>query len=398
MPSTLSIIRNVFTDAGERSAAIGIWSGASAAGFALGPVVGGVLLAHFWWGSVFLINLPLCALIVVAGVVLLPESRNPRPGPLDLISAVLSVVGVIATIFAITEGFRGGALPRVAVGAVLGIGALALFGLRQARLAEPLIDLRLFRRPEFAVSTGCALVAMFATAALTFVFSQYFQLVLGWSPLTAGLAGLPGPIAAVIGGLAAAPLVPVWGRGRVLGTGLGLLAVGSLLYAQVGITVDYALLLVPMSLFGVGAGLTVTVASDTVVATVPAQRAGSAAAISETAFELGGALGIAVIGSVLSGVYRAHVAVPAGVPGPAAALVRESIGSALHAVLSLPSTSASTVIATARQAFVNGIAVAALGCAGLAAAFAVIVLLSLRRVPEPVSDRDEIGGPSRVTR
>ncbi|RJQ81313.1 MFS transporter [Amycolatopsis panacis] len=387
MPSTLSIIRQVFADPRERAAAIGLWSGTVTAGFAVGPLIGGALLAHFWWGSVFLINVPAAALIVLAGLRVLPESRNPRPARLDLLSIPLSVVGLVSTIYAITESIRGGPgrLP-VIVAAVAGIGGLVLFGRRQARLAEPLIDFRQFRRAEFSMSVGGALVAMFGTTAISLIFAQYFQLVLGWTPLAAGAASLPGAIAAVAGGLAAAPLAAVWGRSRVVASGFGLIALGCLLYSTVETTARYELLLVPMVLFGFGTGLAVTVASDTVLASVPTERSGSAAAISETAFELGGASGIAVIGSVLSGVYHARLGAPDGLSGSTAVQVRESLGGALEAARSLPPDSAAAVSQAAKEAFVSGIEVATIACAAVAAGFGLIALVMLRRVTAPVGE------------
>ncbi|WP_165845431.1 MFS transporter [Streptacidiphilus pinicola] len=383
MPSTLSILRGVFTDPRERTWAISLWSSTSVAGFALGPVLGGLLLGHFWWGSVFLVNVPVCALVLAAGLLVLPESRAPQPGRLDAPSAALSVVGMVTAVYAVKEAARSGPLhPGVAVTALLGIGALTAFVRRQRRLAEPLIDLRLFRRRAYGVSVAAALVAMFVTAALSLLFAQYFQLVLGWSQLRSGLAGLPGALTAVLGGGAAAPAVAAWGRRRVVPLGLALMGLGCLLYLPVGTAADYPLVLLPMAVFGAGAGLSVAVTNHTVVEAFPPDRAGAAAAVSETAFEVGAALGIALIGTLQAAVYRARLTLPAGLTGDQAARLRESLGDALTG-------STSTALAAARRSFVAGVHIATLTCAAVALAAAAAALLVLRARP-----RTRTGGPT----
>ncbi|WP_019330875.1 MFS transporter, partial [Streptomyces sp. TOR3209] len=232
MPSTLSILRNVFTDPKERTAAIGLWSGMSASGFVLGPIIGGALLNNFWWGSVFLINIPILLVLFIAALLVLPESRNPRPGRLDWPSVVLSTGGVIGLVYAVKEAAHGGVdQPKVWAAAAVGAVALAVFVVRQTKLTHPLIDVRLFRRAAFSGAVCANLFAMFAMVAQSLIFSQYFQLVLDWSPLKAGLAGLPGAAASAVGGGAlAAPLITAIGRGRTVGLGLGLGALGLALY------------------------------------------------------------------------------------------------------------------------------------------------------------------------
>ncbi|MFD2354913.1 MFS transporter [Nonomuraea ferruginea] len=304
MPSTLSIIRNVFTDPAERTTAIGVWSGMSAAGFALGPVIGGLLLDHFWWGSVFLINLPIMALIVVVGVRVLPESRNPEPGRIDLISVALSFAGIVAVVYAVKEAAdKGLAHVDVQVTGVLGVAGLLVFVWRQTKLAEPLIDVRLFRRRAFSASIGTNLLAIFTMMAMSLFFAWYFQLVLGWSPLQAGLAGLPGGLSGAIGGVVAAPLVNRIGRNGVVALGLLLNAVAFFYYSTIGLEVSYPVMACAMVVGGMGIGLAFTVNNDNVLATAPRERAGAAAAVSETSFELGGALGIAILGTVLNSTY-----------------------------------------------------------------------------------------------
>ncbi|MEV0596648.1 MFS transporter [Nonomuraea cavernae] len=384
MPSTLSILRNVFTDPGERTAAIGIWSGMNAAGFALGPVVGGLLLDHFWWGSVFLINLPIMALVLVGGILVLPESRNPDAGGIDLPSVALSFTGIVAVIYAIKEAAHDGlGQGDVQVAGVLGVACLAYFLWRQTRLTDPLIDVRLFRRRAFSASIGTNLLAIFTMMAMSLIFAWYFQLVLGWSPLQAGLAGLPGGLSGAVGGFVAAKLIGFIGRNGVVALGLTMNAGSFLWYSTLGLEVDYLVLLIPMIIGGMGIGFAFTVNNDTILATVPKERAGAAAAVSETSFELGGSLGIAILGTVLNSTYSAGLRVPAGIPGEAA---RESIAGAMHVAASLPPEQGAPLIHAARVAFVEGVHVTGLSAAAMLVVVAVLAFVGLRGVPKVIPE------------
>ncbi|TDC88459.1 MFS transporter [Nonomuraea deserti] len=384
MPSTLSIVRNVFTEPGERTAAIGVWSGMSAAGFAIGPVVGGVLLDHFWWGSVFLINVPIMLLVLVGGALVLPESRNPGAGRLDLPSVVLSFSGVVTAIYAVKEAANKGlGHTDVAAAGVAGVLLLAIFVWRQTRLAEPLIDVRLFRRRAFTASIATNLLAIFAMSAMMLMFAWYLQLVLGWSPLQAGLAQLPGGLAGAVGGVLAAKLINVIGRNGVVALGLAMNAVSFLYYATLGTELNYLTLLPVMVIGGMGVGFAFTVNNDNVLATAPKERAGAASAVSETAFELGGALGIAILGTVLTGAYRANLELPAGVDGSAA---RESIAGALATAADLPPGLAAQVVRAAQEAFVAGVHMTSLVTAALLAVVAGLALVGLRGVPKEIPE------------
>jgi MFS transporter, DHA2 family, multidrug resistance protein len=387
MPSTLSLVRNVFTEPKERTAAVGIFTGVSGAGVGLGPIVGGLVLDHFWWGAVFLINVPVMALVFVLGLILIPESRDPRPGRLDLAGVALSVVGMLGLVYAIKEAARGGVdQVEVAVAAALGIAGVALFVRRQFRRTAPLIDVRLFRQAAFTGSVAANLVAMFALVAQSLIFAQYFQLVLGWSPLKAGLAGLPGAAAAMVTGGLAAPLVKALGRARVVAVGMAMAAVGFVLYTSTGTASHYPVLLAGMLAVGGGMGFTFAVTTDTMLAAVPKERAGAASAISETATELGGALGMAILGSVLNAVYRGSLDLPGTVPTGAAHGARDSLGGAIDGVAGLPAQLAGEVVAAARHAFVDGMHVAALSSAGLAVVAGLVALVTLRRVPAVIPD------------
>ncbi|MEW2071341.1 MFS transporter [Streptomyces sp. NPDC007346] len=404
MPSTLSIVRNTFTDPVERAKAIGIWSSVSSAGFALGPLVGGVLLEHFWWGSVFLINLPVMAIIFVIGFIVLPESKNPEPGRLDALSVLLSVVGLAGLIYTIKDAAHDGLLQSdVGIAVLVAVGALYLFARRQGRLATPLIDVQLFRHRAFSASVGATVMAMFALAGVGFVGSQYFQVVLGWSALHSALAQLPGVLGAVFGAVLAPRLAAGWGRSRTVGLGLSLVTVGLLQYLWLSTDVNYPAVVAALVVTSAGVAMTFTVSADSVMAAVPKERAGAASAVAETAYELGGALGIAVLGSLLSRAYRNSLDLPAGLPGDVGQAARESLALAMRAAARLPEEAGRALGASARDAFMDGLHLAVGVCAALAAVTALAAWRALRgtdttvpvspdEVPEPATDRSPAKG------
>ncbi|GIE56030.1 MFS transporter [Actinoplanes octamycinicus] len=353
MPSTLALIRNIFTDPRERSTAIGIWAASASAGAAFGPLVGGFLLEHFWWGSVFLINVPVMAVLVPVGHRLLPESRDPAPGPWDPASVLLSLTGMIGTVYAIKEVAAHGPRPAAAVAAVLGLGALTLFARRQLRLPHPLIDVRLFRHKIFAGVIGANLVSVLGLAGLVYFLSQYFQLVAGYSPLRAGLAELPATVAATVSGVLAGALVRRTSMRAALAGGIGLTGLAMAVLTVLRPDTGYPLLGAALFVLGAGVGIAFTLASDVVLSSVPKEQAGAASAVSETAYELGMALGIATIGSIVAGVYRT-MTVPAGVPGG----VRESLAAAVDTASGLPAGPAGELLVAARESFTSGLAVA----------------------------------------
>ncbi|WP_431995645.1 MFS transporter [Streptomyces griseoflavus] len=394
MPSTLSIIRNTFTDPAERTRAIGIWSSVSSAGFAVGPLIGGILLDHFWWGSVFLINIPVMLLIFVVGFFVLPESKNPEPGRLDVLSVLLSVAGVTAVIYTIKDAAHDGLTdPDVALAATLGVGALALFARRQRRLRTPLIDVVLFRNRGFNASVGATVMAMFALAGVGFVGSQYFQVVLGWSPLRSAVTQLPGVAGAVLGAVLAPTLAAAWGRARTVALGLALVTAGLLQYLRLSAEISYPAVLAALIVTSSGVAMTFTVTADSVLASVPKERAGAASAISETAYEMGGALGIAVLGSVLSRVYRDGLEVPAGVPGEHAAVAGESLAGAMEVARALPGALGEALASAARVAFLDGFHVTVATCAALAALVTVAAGLALRGAAAPQAAAAEESAP-----
>ncbi|MFB7374591.1 MFS transporter [Streptomyces sp. NPDC056222] len=358
MPSTLALIRNIFHDPKERSLAIGIWGATASAGAAVGPVVGGALLQHFWWGSVFLINLPVMAALVLVGIKLLPESRNPVAGPWDLISVGLSLVGVIGVVYAIKEVASHGLTWEVMAAAAIGAATLYAFVRRQHTLASPLLDMRLFKHRGFSGAVLADLLTVFGLSGLVFFLSQFLQLVQGREPLEAGLAELPAAIGAVVTGLIAGRYARRFSVRAVVAGGLGAiglaLAVVTLVHKETG----YPLLGAALLVVGLGAGFSFTVTADVILSSVPKEQAGSASAVSETAYELGAALGIALLGSIVTGVYQGF-ATPAGVPADAAAAAHESLGGAVEATAGLAPDAATALVSAAQVAFVDGLRIAA---------------------------------------
>ncbi|WP_371626404.1 MFS transporter [Streptomyces sp. NBC_01116] len=371
MPSTLALIRNLFTDARERSLAIGIWAAAISAGAAFGPILGGFLLEHFWWGSVFLINLPVMAVLVPVGIKLLPESKDPNPGPWDLFSVVLSMVGMIGTVYAIKEAAAHGLRADVVVAALLGVVGLVLFARRQLALEAPLINVRLFRNRGFSGVIGANLLSVLGLSGLIYFLSQFFQLVQGRSPLEAGLAGLPAMLASMLSGVAAGWFARRTSARAVVSGGLALIGVALAVLTTLDRDTGYPLLGTSLFVLGVGLGLAFAVANDVVLSSVPKEQAGAASAVSETAYELGMALGIATLGSIVTSVYQ-DFRVPPGTPDAVAAGARDSLGAAAEAAAPLPPEQAQALLTAAQDAFVDGLrSASALGAALLFAAAAV---------------------------
>ncbi|CAM5375998.1 MFS transporter [Streptomyces avidinii] len=357
MPSTLALIRNIFHDPKERSLAIGIWGAAASAGAAVGPVVGGALLQHFWWGSVFLINLPVMIVLVAVGIKLLPESKNPVAGPWDLVSVGLSLVGIIGVVYAVKQVATHGMGWEAWAAAVIGAGALYAFVRRQFTLTAPLLDMRLFKHRGFSGAVLADLLTVFGLSGLVFFLSQFLQLVQGRDPLEAGLAELPAAVGAVVTGLAAGRCARKYGV-RVIVTG-GLAAIGVALAALTVIHKEtgYPLLGAALLVVGLGAGLSFTVTADVILSSVPKEQAGSASAVSETAYELGAALGIALLGSVVTGVYQSFTA-PASVSGSVADAAHESLGGAVEAAKTLDPQTAQQMVGAAQEAFTDGLRLA----------------------------------------
>ncbi|MGW1379094.1 MFS transporter [Streptomyces sp. NPDC002446] len=358
MPSTLALIRNLFHDPRERSLAIGIWGAMASAGMAVGPVLGGFLLGHFWWGSVFLINLPVMALLVAVGAKVIPESRNPDPGPWDIPSVLLALVGIVGVVYAIKEAAVVGYRWDIAVTAVVGVLALVVFVRRQLTLESPLLNMKLFHHRGFSGAVLADLLTILGLSGLVFFLSQFLQMVQFRSPLNAGLVELPAAVGAVGAGLAAGWVARRLSVRIVVAGGLavvGLALVGcTTLTAETGTAAMCVILFV----VGVGAGFSFTVTADVILSSVPKEEAGAASAVSETAYELGAALGIALLGSIVTGIYRGFTT-PPGVSEGVADAARESLGGAVEAAGHLPESQAAALVAAAQDSFVAGVDVAA---------------------------------------
>ncbi|MGD9985850.1 MFS transporter [Pseudonocardia sp.] len=375
MPSTLALVRTLFVDRDERRLALAIWATGFAAGAALGPLVGGALLAHFWWGSVFLVNVPVTALVVVLALFLLPESARVRRGRLDLGGVVLSMAAVVPVVLAIKLVASGGSAAVVAAALVVGVLAGAAFVRRARRLAaagrEPVLDLRLLASPVLRIAMLANLTTMLALTGLLFFAAQYLQLVLGLGPMRSGVLLLPGFAATVVAGLVAAWLARRFPIRVLVPTGLATAAVGYASCVLLGASTGAMVLLVAGVFVGAGIGLTETLTNDVVLTAAPVERAGSASAMSETAYELGAVLGTAALGGVLTAVYRGAVDAPAG---PA----RETLGGAVD-------SADPAVIESARAAFALGVDVTAVLGAAVLAAMAIAAWLVLRRHTRPAA-------------
>ncbi|MEU9835566.1 MFS transporter [Streptosporangium sp. NPDC048047] len=375
MPATLSIIRQVFTDRRERALALGVWSAVAAAGAAVGPVIGGLLVEHFWWGAVFLINVPILLVLLPTAARLLPECRPRDPKPWDAPSALLSVLGILALAFGLKEA--GSGHPAGIAAFVCGAGLLVWFVRRQRRLAFPLLDLDLFRRRAFSVGVAAVLLAVFALVGLELMLAQYLQLVLGDSPLGAAIRMLPLMVAAVCGGLAGARLLRWFGLRATMSGGLALTAL-SLTPPLTWGTEAHPLVLA-LCFVGIGFGIQVTLlaASDTIMSSAPEDRAGGAAAIEETAYELGAGLGVAILGTVTTLVYAPSLARVPGVPPALMDQARQSLAAAAHVAREVGGGTGTALLNAARAAFVSGlhttVLVSLLLLAGTAAAVALLV-------------------------
>jgi DHA2 family multidrug resistance protein-like MFS transporter len=378
MPSTLSLIRNMFHDPHQRRVAIGIWTTSFSIGAILGPVLGGVLLGYFWWGSVFLLSVPAMALLLVLGPLLLPEFREAETGRFDIPSAALSLLAVLAVIFGVKRiaehGLGAMPLASIALGTALG-GA---FIRRQRRLEDPLVDLGLFERAAFSASLGINTLAFFVMYGVFLFIVQYLQLVLGLSPLHAGLWSVPASLAFIVGSLltpVGVRRVPPW---MMMAGGLIICAGGLLV-----LTWGYGL---PSILIGSGVVLlglapVYILATDMIVASAPAERAGAASAMSETSAELGGALGIAILGSIGAAVYRGAMmdGVPAGIPAEKAETARATLGGALSVAENVRGPLGAELMTRAREAFAQGLEATAVIGAAVVLAAAITAVMTLRR-------------------
>ncbi|RST47780.1 MFS transporter [Variovorax sp. DXTD-1] len=397
-PSTLSLIRNMFLDPGQRTVAIGVWISSYSAGAVIGPVLGGVLLQFFPWGSVFLIGVPVMVLLLVLGPILLPEYRDPDAGRLDLASVALSLGAVLAAIYGIKQVAEHGPDAVSALAIVAGVAFGWAFARRQRGLADPMIDLRLFRLPVFSISLAAYMLACFVMFGMFLYNAQYLQLVLGLSPLHAGLWSVPSAAAFIAGSMVVSALVRRMRPAFVMGGGLGVAALGFAMLVVLPAEGGVAWMVASMVISSLGLAPVFTLATDLVVGSAPPERAGVASAISETSSEFGGALGIAILGSIGAAIYRSAMAdaVPAGLAGAAEVeAARGTLGGAVALAGQLGGAAGAELLDTGRAALLHGLRLTAGTCAAVLLAMGALVAVRLRSAAEaaqPKAPSDCIAG------
>jgi DHA2 family multidrug resistance protein-like MFS transporter len=354
MPSTLSLIRNIFENRDDRRLAIAAWAAMFAGGAALGPVVGGWLLERFWWGSVFFINVPIIVIFLIAAVLLLPESRDPRPGRIDVPSIGLSLATMLPIVFAIKQfaehGINGLTLLSLAVGVVSAV----VFVRRQRRIVDPMIDLALFSDRVFSGAIVANLLSLMGYAGFIFFAAQFLQLGMGLSPMASAMALLPGLVVTVIGGFAAVRLVRFIPARVVVAASFVMSASGYAIAAFIGTPSTWSIM-IAFAVLGLGIGLAETLTNDLMLSSVPPNKAGAASAISETAYEVGAVLGTAVLGSVLTSTYRSHLTVPAVAQWGENDSSFESLGGTVQYAAYFPNEVGEHLLASAQAAFDLGV-------------------------------------------
>jgi len=378
MPSTLALLRTLFADRAQRRLALAIWATGFAAGAALGPVLGGVLLEHAWWGSVFLVNVPVMVLLLVLAPAVLPESRTAAPGHLDLLGLVLSLLTMVPFVLAV-KTFGADvplALAELAVAVVAGLAFVARARARRAAGREPLLDVELFAAPLFRVAALANATTMFAYTGLLFLLTQYLQLVAGLSPLHAGLLLVPGSVVTMAAGVGAARLARYAPFRLLVPAGLLLAAAG---YVVVALGTGPGAAVAASVLVGAGIGLSETLTNDAILASAPAARAGSASAVSETAYEVGAVLGTAVLGSVLGSAYARALAVPTSIGPDFAQDARETLGGAVALAARIGGEEGRKLSDAAATAFGHAATGTSLVATAVLVGVAATVVVGLRR-------------------
>jgi EmrB/QacA subfamily drug resistance transporter len=386
MPATLSILNAVFPPK-ERPQAIATWSAVTGVGIVIGPTLGGLLLSHFWWGSIFLINVPLVAVALAGVIAIVPETAEPGAHRLDFPGTLLVGGALFAIVDAIIEApGRGWTSTATLAEVTAGLVALGIFVWWELRIAHPLIDLRIFASRAFSTAAAAVTVVFFALFGSLFVLTQYLQLVHGWSPLSAGLRALP--FAFAMG--AVSPLSPILAKRLgirvIIPAGMALMGLGLLGLSTAGVDTAYPALALAVAIMGAGMGLVMAPASTTIMTTVPAHQAGAGSAINDTIREVGGALGIAIVGSLSAAVYRSRLAsvlAMAHVPGPVAHLAASSVAAADIIGRHIGGLQGSELVGAAHSAFVNAMAIGMRVAAGVALVCAIGAVFALPRRPKP---------------
>ena len=378
MPSTLSLLRSLFLDDAQRRLAIAVWATGFAAGSAIGPLVGGVLLEHFPWGSVFLVAVPVLLPLLVLAPLLIPESRDPQPGRIDPTGIALSMIALTPIVYAIkrvaTEGFD-----LVAAGLILvGLAAGVLFVRRMNRRPDPMLDIALFRRPRFSGAVLVNLVSVVSLVGFLYFLTQHLQLIVGLSPLDAALTLTPGIVVMIASGLLVVPISRRLRPGSVIAVALLISGSGYVVTGLTGQSGEVLPLVIAFSLLGMGIGAAETLSNDMIIGSVTPDKAGAASGVSETAYELGAVLGTAVLGSIITAVYRGELAIPAGVPVADATAARETLAGAVEVAASLPGDTGRALLESAQHAFDSGAVAISIVGAVLIVGASVLAAVTLR--------------------
>jgi len=400
-PVTLSILTNVFRDRRERATAIGIWGAATGLAVALGPVVGGALVEHFWWGSILVFNGVVALAALVLAILVVPDSRDPEVPPLDVRGLVLSAAGLGLLVHAIIQAPERGWGSATSLLAFAGAAVvLAAFVLHERRAIHPMLDITLFKNLRFTAASSAIAIAFFAIFGFIFLVTQYFQFIRGYGPFEAGLRTLPVATAIAIGAVVGTPLAVRLGSKLVVAGGLLSLTVAFTWISAISQTTPYGHIVGQMALLGIGLGLVSSPATEAIMGVVPAAKAGIGSAVNDATRELGGTLGVAIIGSVALSLYRDtldRVQIPAAAAGPA----HESIGGALQAARRVAESghtdAALKLTAIAKDGYLDGMAAGCLVAAGVALLGVLLTLAFLPAhpgAPEPPSHHTASGGPN----
>ncbi len=385
-PATLAIVAGVFTDPKERAAAIGIWSASSGIGVAAGPILGGWLLESYWWGSVFYINLPVVAIAVTAAVILIPESRDTSAPRLDIGGLALSIAAIAAMVFTIIEAPEWGWLSTTTlVGFLTAATLLTVFVLWELRVDHPMLPVEIFRNLRFSAASVSVTSSFFALFGFIFLITQYFQLVRGYGPLEAGLRSIPVAVAIAVASVTAPALVERFGTTRIVAGGLSLMGIGFVWVSTASASTPYPEIVGQMLILGVGLGFTTAPATESIMGSLPPDRAGVGSAVNDTTRELGGTLGVAIIGSIFSSIYIGALndsEVIAALPHEAREATEESVGAAQFIAPQL-GDAAPAYLAEVGNAFMSGMSAASLVAAGAAFAGAAF---AARFLPARVAD------------
>lgn len=379
MPSTLSLLRSIFTDRDQRRLAIAVWASMFSAGAALGPIVGGILLEHFSWGSVFLLAVPVLVPLLVLAPLLVPESRDPRPGRIDPASIALSMTTMVPIVYAIKELTVHGPTTLVLLLFAVGVAGGVLFVRRQLRLPTPMLDMRLFRRGAFSGALLVNLLSVLALVGFLYFVAQHLQLVVGLSPLQAGLALVPGLVTMIAAGLVVVPIAKRVSPRIVVPVALMFSVAG---YVAIALSTDpdpdaVGVLIAAFVLLGIGIGMAETVSNELILSSAPPYKAGAASAVSETAYELGAVLGTSILGGLLAALYRTNLVLPAGLGPDAADAARETLAGAVAVSRQLDPQTGEALRLAAAHAFDAGVGVTSLIGAGLVVVAAVIAATTL---------------------